>query len=63
MGLAPVIVAQVFELVRRVRAEGNTVPIVEQNLQQALTKGRRWSSAKPLTPAPAAPAETSWPKS
>ena len=36
MGLAPVIVAQVFELVRRVRAEGYTVLIVEQNVQQVL---------------------------
>ena len=33
MGLAPVIVAQVFELVRRIRAEGYTVLIVEQNVR------------------------------
>ena len=32
MGLAPVIVAQVFDLVRRIRAEGYTVLIVEQNV-------------------------------
>ena len=36
MGLAPVVVAQVFELVRRIRAEGYTVLIVEQNVQQVL---------------------------
>jgi branched-chain amino acid transport system ATP-binding protein len=36
MGLAPVVVAQVFELVRRIRAEGFTVLIVEQNVQQVL---------------------------
>ena len=36
MGLAPVIVAQVFELVRRLRAEGYTVLIVEQNVSQVL---------------------------
>jgi branched-chain amino acid transport system ATP-binding protein len=36
MGLAPVIVAQVFELVRRIRAEGYTVLIVEQNVRQVL---------------------------
>ena len=36
MGLAPVIVQQVFELVRRIRAEGYTVLIVEQNVQQVL---------------------------
>jgi branched-chain amino acid transport system ATP-binding protein len=36
MGLAPVVVAQVFELVRRIRAEGYTVLIVEQNVAQVL---------------------------
>ena len=36
MGLAPVIVAQVFDLVRRLRAEGYTVLIVEQNVSQVL---------------------------
>ncbi|MGH6920444.1 MAG: ABC transporter ATP-binding protein, partial [Geminicoccaceae bacterium] len=35
-GLAPVIVQQVFELVQRIRAEGFTVLIVEQNIRQVL---------------------------
>jgi branched-chain amino acid transport system ATP-binding protein len=35
-GLAPLVVAQVFELVRHIRAEGLTVLIVEQNVQQVL---------------------------
>jgi branched-chain amino acid transport system ATP-binding protein len=35
-GLAPLVVQQVFELVRRIRAEGLTVLIVEQNVQQVL---------------------------
>ncbi len=35
-GLAPLVVAQVFELVRKVRADGLTVLIVEQNVQQVL---------------------------
>jgi branched-chain amino acid transport system ATP-binding protein len=35
-GLAPVIVQQVFELVKRIRAGGLTVLIVEQNVQQVL---------------------------
>ena len=35
-GLAPVIVQQVFELVRRIRASGLTVLIVEQNVRQVL---------------------------
>jgi branched-chain amino acid transport system ATP-binding protein len=36
MGLAPVIVAQVFDLVRQIRSEGYTVLIVEQNVRQVL---------------------------
>ena len=35
-GLAPLVVAQVFDLVSRIRAEGLTVLIVEQNVQQVL---------------------------
>ena len=35
-GLAPVVVQQVFELVRRIRQSGLTVLIVEQNVQQVL---------------------------
>ncbi len=35
-GLAPLVVAQVFELVRKLRADGLTVLIVEQNVQQVL---------------------------
>ena len=36
MGLAPVVVTQVFDLVRRIRGEGYTVLIVEQNVRQVL---------------------------
>jgi branched-chain amino acid transport system ATP-binding protein len=35
-GLAPVVVQQVFELVKRIRVSGLTVLIVEQNVQQVL---------------------------
>jgi len=35
-GLAPIVVQQVFELAHRIRAEGLTVLIVEQNVQQVL---------------------------
>jgi branched-chain amino acid transport system ATP-binding protein len=35
-GLAPLVVEQVFDLVRRIRQEGFTVLIVEQNVQQVL---------------------------
>jgi len=35
-GLAPLVVQQVFDLVRRIRSSGLTVLIVEQNVQQVL---------------------------
>ena len=35
-GLAPVVVQSIFELIRKIRAEGYTVLIVEQNIQQVL---------------------------
>ena len=35
-GLAPLIVQSIFELMRRIRKEGYTVLIVEQNIQQVL---------------------------
>jgi branched-chain amino acid transport system ATP-binding protein len=35
-GLAPLIVQSIFELMRRIRNEGYTVLIVEQNIQQVL---------------------------
>jgi branched-chain amino acid transport system ATP-binding protein len=35
-GLAPLVVQQVFDLVGKIRAEGLTVLIVEQNVQQVL---------------------------
>jgi branched-chain amino acid transport system ATP-binding protein len=36
MGLAPVMVLRVFDLIRRVRAEGYTILVVEQNVRQVL---------------------------
>ena len=35
-GLAPVVVQSIFEMVRRICAEGYTVLIVEQNIRQVL---------------------------
>lgn len=40
-GLAPVVVQQVFEFVRRISAEGYTVLIVEQNVKQVLKVAHR----------------------
>jgi branched-chain amino acid transport system ATP-binding protein len=36
MGLAPVMVLRVFELIRQVRSEGYTILVVEQNVRQVL---------------------------
>jgi branched-chain amino acid transport system ATP-binding protein len=36
MGLAPVMVLRVFELIRRIREEGYTILVVEQNVRQVL---------------------------
>ncbi len=37
LGLAPVMVLRLFDLIRRVRAEGYTILIVEQNVRQVLS--------------------------
>jgi branched-chain amino acid transport system ATP-binding protein len=36
MGLAPVMVLRVFDLIRQIRAEGYTILVVEQNVRQVL---------------------------
>jgi branched-chain amino acid transport system ATP-binding protein len=36
LGLAPIVVAEMFEAVRRINAEGTTVLLFEQNVRQAL---------------------------
>lgn len=36
LGLAPILVAEIFNVVRRIRDEGTTVLIVEQNVRQTL---------------------------
>ena len=41
MGLAPLIVAQIFEIVREINAGGVTVLLVEQNAAQALSLADR----------------------
>jgi branched-chain amino acid transport system ATP-binding protein len=40
-GLAPVVVQSIFEVVRKMRAEGYTVLIVEQNIRQVLSVAQR----------------------
>jgi len=41
LGLAPVLVSRIFETVRTINAGGMTVPLVEQNVRQALTLADR----------------------
>ena len=41
LGLAPVLVAKIFETVRAINAAGVTVLLVEQNVRQALTLAHR----------------------
>jgi branched-chain amino acid transport system ATP-binding protein len=36
LGLAPILVQEIFNVVRRIRDEGTTVLIVEQNVRQTL---------------------------
>ncbi len=41
MGLAPLIVARIFEIIRQINADGTTVLLVEQNASQALRLATR----------------------
>ena len=41
MGLAPLIVARIFEIIRQINADGTTVLLVEQNASQALRLAAR----------------------
>jgi branched-chain amino acid transport system ATP-binding protein len=41
LGLAPILVRDIFEIIKRIRAEGKTVLIVEQNVRQTLAVADR----------------------
>ncbi|MGH2488656.1 MAG: ABC transporter ATP-binding protein [Candidatus Limnocylindria bacterium] len=41
MGLSPILTEQIFEIIRNINAEGNTVLLVEQNAQMALNLADR----------------------
>ncbi|OIQ79294.1 high-affinity branched-chain amino acid transport ATP-binding protein LivF [mine drainage metagenome] len=41
MGLAPMIVTQIFEIITKINQDGMTVVLVEQNAQQALLRSER----------------------
>jgi branched-chain amino acid transport system ATP-binding protein len=41
MGLAPILVKQIFDIVREIHAEGTTILLVEQNARMALQVAQR----------------------
>ena len=41
MGLAPLVVAEIFSVIRRLHTEGTTVLIAEQNARMALSVAQR----------------------
>ena len=41
MGLAPIFVEKIFEIIREINAQGTTVFLVEQNAHMALTTAHR----------------------
>jgi branched-chain amino acid transport system ATP-binding protein len=41
MGLAPILVQQIFEIIRDINAQGTTIMLVEQNAQMALKVANR----------------------
>ncbi|MFT4126011.1 MAG: ABC transporter ATP-binding protein [Gordonia sp. (in: high G+C Gram-positive bacteria)] len=41
MGLAPMVIAQIFAIIATINAEGTTILMVEQNAQQALSRSDR----------------------
>lgn len=41
MGLAPMVIQQIFRIIGQINQEGTTVLLVEQNAQQALARSRR----------------------
>ncbi|HWS33731.1 MAG TPA: ABC transporter ATP-binding protein, partial [Actinoplanes sp.] len=41
MGLAPMLIQQIFEIITEINSQGTTVLVVEQNAQQALSRANR----------------------
>jgi branched-chain amino acid transport system ATP-binding protein len=41
LGLAPLVIRQIFDIIRRINADGTTVFLVEQNANQALKLAHR----------------------
>ena len=70
MGLAPVMVLRLFDLIRRVREEGYTILVVEQNVRQVLklvdrayllrSGGSRWRAAPTSWPSRTSSERRTW---
>ncbi len=41
MGLAPMVISQIFRIISEINSQGTTVLLVEQNAQQALSRSDR----------------------
>ena len=41
MGLAPMLIRQIFDIIKEINEQGTTVLLVEQNAQQALSRADR----------------------
>ena len=41
MGLAPILVEQIFDIIKRLNSQGTTILLVEQNAQMALSVANR----------------------
>ncbi len=41
MGLAPMLIQQIFQIITEINQQGTTVLLVEQNAQQALSRAHR----------------------
>ena len=41
MGLAPMVISQIFKIIGEINSQGTTVLLVEQNAQQALSRSDR----------------------
>ena len=51
LGLAPLLIRDIFEALQKIRSEGTTILIVEQNALATLNwAGTAWAASAPTTP-------------
>jgi ABC-type branched-subunit amino acid transport system ATPase component len=48
MGLAPMVISQIFKIISEINSQGTPVLLVEQNAQQALTRSIGRTSSRPV---------------